>query len=270
MNLGYMINAFGPLVGDGGGVTNIKDVHYLTLCDLDDTLAKISKVGYKQIEMFDGNLLQYEGKEEELKKLLNKYDMSILGIYFGAFYIYEDVLKEELIRLARACKMAQALGIKHVVLGGGSVRAAGIKEEDYIKLGKALDEANEVVSSYGLVASYHPHLGSIAEHPEQIEKVFNNTSVAFCPDIAHLVAGGGDALELIKRYKDRIKYVHLKDLSDAKEFVPLGKGSINLDDIISFLKSNDYKGDWLVEIDGYSGDPVEACETSMQFLKGKL
>lgn len=270
MNLGYMINAFGPLVGDGDGVTNIKDVHYVTLCDLDDTLAKISKVGYKHIEMFDGNLLQYEGQEEQLEKLLSKHGLSLLGIYFGAFYIYDEVLKEELARLDRVCKMAKAMGVKHVVLGGGSVRAAGIEEADYAKLGKALDEADKVVSSYGLVASYHPHLGSIAEHPEQIKKVFSNTGVAFCPDIAHLVAGGGDALELIKQYQDRIKYVHLKDLNDAKEFVPLGKGSINLDDIISFLKSNNYKGDWLVEIDGYSGDPVEACETSMKFLQGKL
>ena len=33
MKLGYMTNAFGPLVGEGGGVTSIKDIRYLTLCD---------------------------------------------------------------------------------------------------------------------------------------------------------------------------------------------------------------------------------------------
>lgn len=270
MNLGYMINAFGALVGDGGGVTNVKDVHYLTLCDLEGTLAKISKVGFKQIEMFDGNLLQYEENKDELKELLEKYQMSILGIYFGGFFIYDDILQEELLRLGRVCKLAKQLGVKHIVIGGGSVRAGGTEEKDYKKLGKALDDVNEVVSSYGLIASYHPHLGSMAERPEQIEKVFSNTDICFCPDIAHLVAGGSDALELIKKYRDRIKYVHLKDLNESKEFVPLGKGSINLDDIISFLKSEDYTGDWLVEIDGYKGDPVEACETSKKFLDGKL
>ena len=31
MKLGYMTNAFGPLVGEGGGVTSIKDIRYLTL-----------------------------------------------------------------------------------------------------------------------------------------------------------------------------------------------------------------------------------------------
>jgi inosose dehydratase len=58
-------------------------------------------------------------------------------------------------------------------------------------------------------------------------------------------------------------------LSD-EEFVPLGKGSIDLAAIIEYLKIQGYRGDYLVEIDGYSGDPTEACQTSYEFLKGKL
>ncbi len=42
-----------------------------------------------------------------------------------------------------------------------------------------------------------------------------------------MVAGGGDALELVKEYYDRIKYIHLKDWN-GKEFVPLGKGNAKL------------------------------------------
>ena len=33
MRLGYMTNAFGPLVGSGAGVTSAKDIRYVTLCD---------------------------------------------------------------------------------------------------------------------------------------------------------------------------------------------------------------------------------------------
>lgn len=40
MKLGYMTNAFGPLVGEGGGVTSIKDIRYLTLCDDEAVLKK--------------------------------------------------------------------------------------------------------------------------------------------------------------------------------------------------------------------------------------
>ena len=123
---------------------------------------------------------------------------------------------------------------------------------------------------HDLIPSYHPHLGSLAEKPEQIHKLFSLTDISFCPDIAHLAAGGGDALELIKQYYDRIRYIHLKDLSDKGEFVPLGKGHIGIDAIVDFLLKKGYKGDWLVEIDGYSGDPDEACATSYTFLKKLL
>ena len=75
---------------------------------------------------------------------------------------------------------------------------------------------------------------------------------------------------MIKQYYDRIKYVHLKGLNSDGAFVPLGKGIINLDEIISYLLDKGYAGDWLVEIDGYSGDPCEACETSYEYLEGKL
>lgn len=30
MKIGYMTNAFGPLVGAGGGVTSVKDIRYVT------------------------------------------------------------------------------------------------------------------------------------------------------------------------------------------------------------------------------------------------
>jgi inosose dehydratase len=269
VNLGYMTNAFGPLVGSGGGVTSAKDIRYETLCDDNDAIKKIADCGYNSIEMFDGNLDRYAGNEKELKDMLIKHNVSLLGVYIGANFIYQDALEDELWRINKITQLASEFGAKHIVLGGGAVRANGNTEEDYVLLGKGLDRAREIVESHGLIASYHPHLGSMVETPEQIDKIFSITSIPFCPDIAHLAAGGGDPLEIVKKYYERIKYVHLKDLKDG-EFVPLGKGSLELSEIIKFLKEQDYQGDWLAEIDGYSGDPQEACQTSYEFLKDKL
>lgn len=267
MKLGYMTNAFGALVGAGGGVTSVKEIRYVTMCDDEDAIQIITSKGFKNIEIFDGNLSNYENDPKRFTDILKKYDASLLGVYIGANYIYEDALDDELYRIEKVTALAAKLGAKHIVLGGGAVRSSGILDSDYMLLAKGLDKAYEIVKKYGLIASYHPHLGCIVENPDQIHKLFKLTDIPFCPDIAHLVAGGGNALELIKEYHSRIKYVHLKDLLDGK-FVPLGKGTINLKEIIDYLKEINYSGDWLVEIDGYSGDPCEACETSFDFLKG--
>ena len=138
-----------------------------------------------------------------------------------------------------------------------------------VLLGKGLDMAAKVFAEYGIEASYHPHLGSMAEAPEQVDRLFAETSIKICPDLAHLAAGGGDPLTIVKKYYDRISFVHLKDLDD-NGFAPLGTGRLDIDGVLDFLKEKGYAGDYLVEVDGYAGDPVFACQTSYDFLKGKL
>jgi len=260
-----MTNAFGPLVGSGGGVTSVKDIRYETICNDEDVIKKIASIGYKYIELFDGNLTKYENNLDEFTQILKKYDVSLLGVYVGANFIYEDALEDELFRIDKVAELAKRAGAKHLVLGGGAIRSTGPKQNDYVLLAKGLDKANELIKKHGLIASYHPHLGSLAQRPEEIDHIFSLTDINFCPDIAHLVAGGSDALSMVKDYFKRIKYIHLKDIKN-NVFVPLGQGEINLKDIISFLKDSHYEGDWLAEIDGYPGDPVEACKTSYQFF----
>ncbi|WP_404407825.1 sugar phosphate isomerase/epimerase family protein [Jeotgalibacillus malaysiensis] len=269
MKVGYMTNSFGLLIGSGAGVTSAKDIRYETICNDEDVIKTISSYGYSSIELFDGNLERFEKNREEFKGYLRKYEIDLLGVYVGANFIYEDSLEDELWRINLTAELAADFGAKHIVLGGGAVRAKGNTEQDYVLLGQGLDQAREIIEKHGLIASYHPHLGSMVETPEQIDKIFSLTSIPFCPDLAHLAAGGGNPLEIVKKYYERIHYIHLKDLKDS-EFVPLGQGTLALDDIIQFLKSKDFNGEWLVEIDGFSGDPEEACKISYEFLEGKL
>lgn len=266
MEVGYMTNGFGMLVGTGGGVTNVREAKYLSLIEEKEVLKEIARIGYRYIELFDGNLEKFDDSPEVLKAYLAETNTKILGIYTGANYIYSDAFEDEYYRMQDTIKRMKEFGAKHLVLGGGAIRANGNSEKDYEMLAKNLDTVAEFAKEEGIIASYHPHLGSAVETPEQIDQLFSLTNIRFCPDIAHLVAGGGDALELIKKYRERIEYVHLKDLKGS-EFVPLGEGDIPLKEIIQYLKEDGFSGDWLVEIDGYSGDASYACETSYKFLK---
>jgi len=270
MRLSYMTNAFAPLVGTVAGVTTITENGYLTLADEDVLLAEVAAGGYTHFDIFEGNIARYAEAPEEFKALMAKHGVSLLGVYIGGNFIYPDALPDELAKVDRITALAKSFGASHIILGGGSLRAGGIREEDHALLGAGLDKAAEIVEGHGLVATYHPHLGSLAETPEQIHKLFAASKVGFCPDIAHLAAGGGDALELVKQYRDRVQYVHLKDLSESGEFMPLGKGILPIAEIVTYLKESGYEGDWCVEVDGYSGDPAEACKVSYDFLKGLL
>ena len=48
MRVGYMTNGFGPLVGEGAGVTSVKDIRYLTMGDDEEILKKITGGGIQK------------------------------------------------------------------------------------------------------------------------------------------------------------------------------------------------------------------------------
>ncbi|MBQ9030933.1 MAG: TIM barrel protein [Parasporobacterium sp.] len=269
MKIGYMTNAFGPLVGSGGGVTSVKDIRYLTMGDDEDALRKITEVGFHSIEVLEGNLTNYADDPEVLKSMLSRYGADMMSVCVGANFIYPDALEDEMYHLEQVADMGQKIGLTYFVVCGGAIRGKGIQEGDVDLLAKGLDELQKVTRRYGLTACFHPHLGSIAEKPAQIDELFAKSDIPVCPDVAHLQAGGYDPVAFLEKYYDRIAFVHLKDW-DGSSFVPMGCGQVDNDAVIRWLKAKGYDGDYLVECDGYPGDPVEACRINYEFLKGKL
>lgn len=267
MRLGYHTITWGGVVGDATGVTSVKDLYYRANGSMAQAIDDIATVGYEGVEMFEGNVADYADRPEELRQLLTQSNLELVSVYSGANFIFADILPEELYRLKKAADLAARFGAKHLVVGGGARRAAGTSDSDYDRLSEGLDLVIEIAQSRGLTASYHPHMGTIAESPEELDKVMQRSPIAFCPDTAHLAAGGGDPADLIRRYSERIPFVHLKDFRpDPFAFLPLGRGVLDMVDIIAAVRESGYDGWLLVELDSYDGDPKEAAEISKNCL----
>jgi inosose dehydratase len=264
MKLGYQTNTWGGVIGHPAGVTSVKDLYYLANGSTEEALKDIAAAGYKGFEMFDGNLMQYKDKEEEFKKLINEYSLDFIGVYSGGNFIFPDILEEELIKIDTVAAFASKLGAKHLVVGGGAVRANGILESDYIDLGNALNKVADIAAKYHLIPSYHPHLGTCVQSPEQLDKLMPLTEINLCPDTAHIEAGGGDPVIVIEKYTNRIKYIHLKDYQNG-EFLPLGKGHQKFDEMFKVLDEARYDGWITVELDSFP-DPKKGAEVSREFL----
>jgi inosose dehydratase len=266
MKLAYHTITWGGVVGHPAGVTSVKDLYYLANGSTEEALRDISEAGYEGFELFDGNLAQYAERESELNDLVSGLGLRMVGVYSGANFIYPEILEDELSRIETAARLAALHGAEHLVVGGGAVRATGIREEDYRLLGAGLERVVAIANGVGLTASYHPHLGTCVESPAQLAKAFEYTGINFCPDTAHLEAGGGDSADLISAYGDRIKYVHLKDYADG-EFLPLGQGGLDFSRIMGALDGIGYDGWIAVELDAYdAGAPKEAARISKRFL----
>ncbi|TLM83506.1 sugar phosphate isomerase/epimerase [Pseudarthrobacter sp. NamE5] len=271
MKLGYCTITWGGVVGHPVGVTSVKDLFYMTHGPMDQAVTDIAAAGYEGVEMFDGNVAEYTDRPEELRGILDKARVSLVSVYTGANFIYADILPDELHRIQRAAELASTFGAERLVVGGGARRAIGTSEEDYRRLGEALDRVNDIAQAAGLAASYHPHLTTIVENPDELERLMGLTRIGFCPDTAHLAAGGGDPAAVIRKYPDRIRHVHLKDYrKDPFAFLPLGQGELDFPDIIAAIKESGYDSWLMVELDEYDGDPKAAAEISRKYLQQLL
>lgn len=264
VKLGYQTNTWGGVVGHPGGVTSIKDLYYLANGSTEEAIRDIAAAGYKGFELFDGNLMQFHDKKEYFQKLLADYSLSFIGVYTGGNFIFPDILEEELAKIESVAKLASELGAQHLVIGGGAVRTNGIKESDFPSLGAALNKVVEIAERYQLIPSYHPHLGTNVQSPEQLDKLMPLTTINLCPDTAHIEAGGGDPVEVIRKYIERIKYIHFKDYANGV-FLPLGAGHQDFAQMLEILDEANYDGWITVELDSYL-DPKKGAEISRLFL----
>jgi inosose dehydratase len=265
MKLGYQTNTWGGVVGHPAGVTSIKDLYYVTPGSTGQAVRDIADAGYQGIELFDGNLMQYEDRPQVFKELLQQHGQELVGVYTGGNFIYRDILADEFYKIEKVAQMAARCGALHLVVGGGAIRGQGILESDYEELGQSLNRVAELAGKYGLIPSYHPHLGTIVQAPDQLDKVMKLTSIPLVPDTAHIEAGGGDPAAVIRKYIDRIRYVHFKDYGSGA-FLPLGEGNQDFGNMLESLRSHHYDGWITVELDSYE-DPRRGAVISRRYLR---
>ena len=64
----------------------------------------------------------------------------------------------------------------------------------------------------GIRAVLHPHVGTMVEKKDEVNRVLDGSTIPLCLDTGHLLIGGTDPLELARAAADRIAHTHLKDV----------------------------------------------------------
>ena len=263
----YHANCWGSLGGNAVGVTSIAQLTYRTFANIERAIADIGACGYEGVEVFDGNLLDYEGRFKDLKSACRNAGLTFLAAYSGGNFIFDDILEEELTRVERVAAAAAEMGAQHLVVGGGAKRAKGNRQDDITKLAAALEKVVGIARKAGLQAHYHPHLTTMIEGPSEVRAVFKETSIHFCPDTAHLAAAGGDVPAMIREHAGRISYIHLKGWQkEPFAFTPLDRGTLDMNAIIQAMKDIGFSGWVTAELDSWP-DPKEGAALSMKYLR---
>jgi len=148
-----------------------------------------------------------------------------------------------------------------------------LDDEGWTTLLANLDRLSDAAAARGVVATLHPHVGTMVENAGDVERVLTGSSIGLCLDTGHLLIGGVDPVELAKTHTGRIVHTHLKDVdagwavkvrsgavsyTDAVRqgmYRPLGAGDIDLGTIVSTLEAGGYTGWYVLEQDTILSEP---------------
>lgn len=73
----------------------------------------------------------------------------------------------------------------------------------------------KATGDHGLTLTFHPHVGTAVEREAQIDRLLEETPLDLCFDTGHHAFWDQDPLAYMARVKDRIAYMHLKNV-DAR------------------------------------------------------
>ncbi|WP_373414273.1 TIM barrel protein [Ensifer aridi] len=104
---------------------------------------------------------------------------------------------------------------------GHSDRAPRLSDEEWDGMVANIKAIAELaMSKYGVRAVIHPHAGGYIEFADEIERIANDVPAevaGFCLDTGHTYYAGMDPVDTLRKYADRLDYVHFKDI-DEKVF----------------------------------------------------
>lgn len=132
-----------------------------------------------------------------------------------------------------------------------------------------LDLVEKLANEFNVEVAIHNHPEpSIYANPDVLEQTLEGRSdaIGVCADIGHWKRAGFDPLETIKRFKGRLKVVHMKDLTANLKDAPWGTGILPVKEIIQELQKQKFDGLISVEYENYSDSQTDDIVKSLNYF----
>jgi inosose dehydratase len=258
----------------------------------DRVLTEMREVGLAATEFGPDGFLPAE--PESLAKVLSDHHLTAVGGFTPTVLHRPD--HDPLPGVAHLLDSYDAANAHTLVLSADSGQAGydtrpTLDEEGWRHLLSNLDRIAALAADQGVRAVLHPHVGTMIEKPDEVQRVLDGSQIALCLDTGHLYIGGTDPAELTRQAPDRIAHTHLKDVNGTIAaqvrdgrltytegvrdgmYRPLGAGDVDIAAIVDHLESHGYTGWYVLEQDTMlTGEPrgegpVADVRTSADYVR---
>lgn len=270
-------------------------------------LDELVETGYTATELGDWGYMPTD--PAVLRKELDQRNLIMLGAFVQVALKDRTALPDGVARALRAAQLLAEvakspkpfliLADDNATNAERTLNAGRITSEFGLRPGEwkafaagAMDVADAVLYETGLRTVFHHHCAGYVETPDEISRFLDLTNpqkIGLVFDTGHYSygAGNGDIGAALKRFGERVWYLHLKDCQPvvaqrAREekwdyfqalrhgvFCELGTGCVDFTGVLNWIKDTGYNGYVLVEQDVLPdmGSPRESALRNRLYLR---
>jgi sugar phosphate isomerase/epimerase len=249
--------------------TNTISQFVKTLADFAESMQKIRTIGYRAVQL-DTNHVPVGSNlpAAEVKRIVDDVGLTICNVHI----LWETVVSDtdtaiSLLRLWECEHLAVPIPPKGLPQKGGS---------GYRNFAREATRVGRQLAGSGLTFSYHNHAIEFVRFGNRIglDIIFDESDPRYVQaelDTYWIQYAGGDPALWIRRMKDRMPVVHLKDLKiledGSQTFAEIGQGNLNWPVILSACREAGVRW-YVVEQDKCQGDPFDSLQISYRYLTG--
>ncbi len=267
-------------------------------------LDEMVETGYAGTELGDWGFMP--SNPDELKAVLTKKDLQLLGAFVPVAMVNPEAHDAGVELALKTAGLMYEAGYTNAFIvladengsvdertkNAGRIRPEmGLTDEQWKVYAEGAEKvAKAVKEKYGMRTVFHHHCGGYVETPIEIAKLMQLTDpslLGLCLDMGHYAFGGGDPVEALEKYYERVWHVHFKDYDtkvgraavehnydyfksvEEGVFCELGKGNVDFQSIVNILNEKSFDGWIVVEQDVLPGMglPKKCAANNREFIK---
>ena len=246
----------------------------------------VAAVGFRGIQLRTSALEEFGDRPSALKELLAQHQLTMVAFSSGNVSIDPALESRTIDEHTKHARFVHDVGGIYLQVTDAKPKDRAVTPADCARLGRMLTEIGKRTADLGIPLGYHNHMNNIGEKPDDVDRVLAAADPRYVKlelDVAHYLQGGGDPAAAIRRYRERLLFMHIKDVESpagsaagsaapdrSYRFVELGRGKVDLPGVFTALHDVKFRGWAVVELDAVPDNartPKASAVIAKQYLE---
>jgi inosose dehydratase len=211
---------------------------------LESIFEDLARAGYDGVELFASTLDTPE-TVERVRSLSESHGLPVIAAYYSAPFADPGEAGRIAAEVERTSIHLASLNGKYLLFGNHRVETGSTVQEE--ARAAILSACGGIVQSHGLQSLYHTYSPDVAQNERRLQAIFSQVTddLRLAVDHDWISRAGVDPLDFLRRWKDQVGYVHLRDSRAGKWVEAFGEGEVDFGAIRDVLDEIEFEG-WVI------------------------